>query len=304
MPKPLEPLDSTRAVARAATLIENRHPSAADFLRSLFHRTGKAITVGITGPPGAGKSTLIEKLTRHYRSQGKTVAIVAVDPSSPFTGGAILGDRIRMVDHHADTGVFIRSMATRGHLGGLAAATTDLTILLDAAGFDLILVETVGVGQDEIEIAAVADVTALVLVPGLGDDVQAIKAGIMEIADVYILNKADHPGIERLEREIGALLSLAPRGDGWIPPVVSCVATEGRGIAEAVEAVERFAASGVPARRAAEHWAVRLTQMYRDRLADRLEVQSVRAAAERVALRAEDPYTVVEKWLNEHGGNA
>jgi LAO/AO transport system kinase len=289
VPSPSEPLDSPRAIARAATLIENRHPSSAELLRSLFHRTGKATTVGITGPPGAGKSTLIEKLTRHYRNNGKTVAILAVDPTSPFTGGALLGDRIRMMDHHADSGVFIRSMATRGHLGGLAAATTDLTLLLDAAGFDIVLIETVGVGQDEVEIAAVADVTALVLVPGLGDDVQAIKAGIMEIADVYILNKADQPGIDKLEREIGALLSLAP--------IVRCVATEGTGVESSAAAIESFLAAGIPARRAAARWAVRLTQMYRDRLVDRLDKEVVAAAAERVAVRATDPYTVVDQWL-------
>jgi LAO/AO transport system kinase len=217
------------------------------------------------------------------------VAILAVDPTSPFTGGALLGDRIRMMDHHADSGVFIRSMATRGHLGGLAAATTDLTLLLDAAGFDIVLIETVGVGQDEVEIAAVADVTALVLVPGLGDDVQAIKAGIMEIADVYILNKADQPGIDKLEREIGALLSLAP--------IVRCVATEGTGVESSAAAIESFLAAGIPARRAAARWAVRLTQMYRDRLVDRLDKEVVAAAAERVAVRATDPYTVVDQWL-------
>ena len=298
MRKPLEPVASTRALARVATQIENRHPEAVRLLKSLFSKTGKALTIGITGPPGAGKSTLVEKFIRHYRKSGKTVAVVAIDPTSPFTGGALLGDRIRMSDHHDDPGVFIRSMATRGHLGGLAAATTDLTVLLDASGFDIILVETVGVGQDEIEIARVADITAVVLVPGLGDDVQAIKAGIMEIADIYILNKADHAGIETLKRELATLLDLAPRTDGWRPPVVSCVATEGQGIDSAVSAIEAFAASPIPASRATANWAARLTQMYRDRLTSRLDLEEINTAAEQVAKRAVDPYTVVEQWLN------
>lgn len=304
MRNPSEPLASTRALARAATQIENRHPGAAALLKSLFPKTGRALTVGITGPPGAGKSTLIENLIAFYRKSGKSVGVIAIDPTSPFTGGALLGDRIRMSDHHADPGVFIRSMATRGHLGGLAAATTDLTVLLDASGFDIILVETVGVGQDEVEIARVADVTVVVLVPGLGDDVQASKAGIMEIADIYILNKADHPGIEKLQREVAAMLDLAPRTDGWRPPVVSCVATGRTGIDNAVSAIESFTASGIPARRAVSNWAVRLTQMYRDRLTSRLHPEAVHAAAEQVASRTADPYTVVEEWLNTNGGIA
>jgi LAO/AO transport system kinase len=293
-----------RAIARAATAIENRSQRADPLLRALFPHTGRALTVGITGAPGSGKSTVVQALITLLRSRGKTVGVIAVDPTSPFTGGALLGDRIRMMNHHADPGVFIRSMATRGQLGGLAAATTDLTVLLDAAGFDVILIETVGVGQDEIDIARVADVTALVLVPGLGDDVQAIKAGIMEIADVYILNKADHPGIENLDREVRNLLQLAPRDDGWTPPVVSCVASEGRGIEEALDAAESFAATGIPAKRARAHWEVRLTAMYRDRLASTLAHADVQEAAERVARRTTDPYTVVEQWLKAHGGYA
>src|SRR5574341_336599 len=213
-----------RVLARAATAIENREPEALVLSKELFPLTGRAVIAGITGAPGTGKSTLANALTRALRQKDRTVGIIAVDPSSPFSGGAILGDRIRMQDHHADPGVFIRSMATRGCLGGLARATTDVALLLDAAGMDAILIETVGVGQDEVEVARLADVTVVVLTPGLGDDVQAIKAGIMEIADVFVINKADQAGADRLEREIQAALSLARRADGWAPPIVRTVA--------------------------------------------------------------------------------
>src|ERR1700733_6994097 len=184
----------TRAVARAASWVENRHPEAEALLKELFPHTGRALVLGITGAPGAGKSTLCDRFASELRSQNKTVAILSVDPSSPYSGGALLGDRIRMQRHHDDPGVFIRSMATRGWLGGLARATTEIAMLLDAGGFDVVIVETVGVGQDEVEIARLADVTMVVLTPGMGDDVQTIKAGIMEIADVFVINKADLPG--------------------------------------------------------------------------------------------------------------
>src|ERR1700729_331693 len=229
-----------RALARAASWIEERRPEAEDLLRELFPRTGRAMILGVTGAPGAGKSTLCDQIVRTLREESKTVGVIAVDPTSPYTGGAILGDRIRMQQHHADPGVFIRSMATRGCLGGLASATTEMTMLLDAAGFDVVLVETVGVGQDEVEIARLADVTVVVLVPGMGDDVQAIKAGIMEIADVFVINKADQPGADKLERELAASLTLAHRLDGWIPAIIPAIASEGTGVREALAAAEEY----------------------------------------------------------------
>ncbi len=230
-----------RALARAATAIENHAPEAAKLLRDLAPRAGRAIVAGITGPPGAGKSTLVDALARAIRRDGKTVGILAVDPTSRVSGGAILGDRIRMQAHHGDAGVFIRSLATRGASGGLARATADLALLLDAAGKDYVLIETVGVGQDEVAVAGVAGVTVLVLVPGMGDDVQAIKAGIMEIADIFVINKADHPGADRVEQEIQSVLSLGQRADGWTPPIIKTVATEASGVDSVLEAVDGYA---------------------------------------------------------------
>ena len=227
-----------RALAQAATGVENRDPRALALLRELAPHAGHARILGITGAPGAGKSTLVDALARALRQQGKTVAVIAVDPTSRATGGALLGDRIRMQQHHADSGVFIRSMASRGGTGGLARATADLARLMDVAGKDFVIIETVGVGQDEVGIADLADVTVLILVPGMGDDVQAIKAGVMEIADVFVINKADLPGAESVERELLAMLSL---GDGPKPPIVRTVATDGTGIAELLHAAEQTA---------------------------------------------------------------
>jgi LAO/AO transport system kinase len=223
-----------RSLARAATGVENRDTQALAVLRELAPFAGHARIVGITGPPGAGKSTLVDALASELRRQGKTLAILAVDPSSRLTGGAILGDRIRMQRHHADPGIFIRSMATRGTTGGLSRATADLAQLMDVAGRDYVLIETVGVGQDEVEIVDVAQVTVVVLVPGMGDDVQAIKAGIMEIADIFAINKSDQPGADRVEMELQGMLSLA---HGKTPPIVRTIATDGTGVAELLAAI-------------------------------------------------------------------
>src|SRR5271154_5159013 len=246
-----------RALARAASWIEDRRPEAETLLRELFPRTGRAMILGVTGAPGAGKSTLCDQIVRTLRDEGKSVGVIAVDPSSPYSGGAILGDRIRMQRHHADEGVFIRSMATRGWLGGLARATPGMTMLLDAAGRDVVIVETVGVGQDEVEIARLAGVTMVVLVPGMGDDVQAIKAGIIEIADVFVINKSDLPGAEKLERELNNYLGLSHRPDGWTPKIVPAVATDGKGIQEALEAAREYQAQSAGQSHLAEIWSHR-----------------------------------------------
>src|SRR6267142_116146 len=217
------------AVARAISKVEDGAADSSELMKQIFPLTGRALIIGITGSPGAGKSSLVDKLAAFYRKSGERVGIIAVDPSSPFTGGAILGDRIRMQALSLDKGVFIRSMATRGNLGGLARSTVEAVAILDAAGYEKIIVETVGVGQDEIEIAKTADVCVVVLVPGMGDDVQAMKAGIMEIGDIFAINKADRDGVLRTERELEMLLSISERPDGWTPPIVKTVATEGNG---------------------------------------------------------------------------
>jgi LAO/AO transport system kinase len=291
-----------RSLARAATWIENRRPEAEPLLRELFPKTGRALILGVTGAPGAGKSTLCDQMMRVLRREGKTVGVIAVDPTSPYTGGAILGDRIRMQQHHADAGVFIRSMATRGWLGGLAAATTEMTMLLDAAGFDVVLVETVGVGQDEVEIARLADVTLVVMVPGMGDDVQAIKAGIIEIADVFVINKSDLPGAEKLERELKSYLSLSHRPDGWTPPIVHTVANStggGAGIEETLGAAREYHARGESRARGAEIWASRLREMLRERVLDGFPAADFLAAGREVAEHRRDPYSILHEWLGK-----
>jgi len=301
-----------RALARAITAIENREADSVALLKALFPHSGKARVIGLTGAPGAGKSTLVDQLAREYRKAGKTIGIVAVDPTSPYTGGAILGDRIRMQAHHADQGIFIRSMATRGFLGGLARTTADVTSVLDAAGKDVILVETVGVGQDEIDIVRLADVTVVILVPGMGDDVQTIKAGIMEIADVFVINKSDREGAERVEREIRAMQTLALRKDSWTPPIVKTVASEGQGIAELAAAIaeyEKFQAkAGLAAKKRAENWRERLLEMLREELMERLlreqlgDGQLGRYAVE-VAEHKRDPYALVEEIVGSVSGS-
>ena len=262
--------------------------------------------IGLTGAPGAGKSTLVDQLARFYRKQNRTVGIVAVDPTSPYTGGAILGDRIRMQDHFSDPGIYIRSMATRGSLGGLARATGDVTTVLDASGRDVILIETVGVGQDEVDIVRLADITVVILVPGMGDDVQSIKAGIMEIADIFVINKADREGAERVEREIRALQSLAVRNDGWTPPIVKTVASEGVGVpdlAAAVAAYETYLLKeDLAFKKSVQNWQERLVEMLRDAMLEKAREQldhgNVARLAAEVAEHKRDPYTLVEEIVN------
>jgi LAO/AO transport system kinase len=301
-----------RALARAITAVENRDPAAHELLKTLFPFSGKARVVGVTGSPGAGKSTLVDALAKEYRKQNKTIGIVAVDPTSPFSGGAILGDRIRMSSHHADPGTFIRSVATRGALGGLSHTTADIATVMDASGRDLVLIETVGVGQDEIDIVRLADITLVILVPGMGDDVQSIKAGIMEIADIFIINKADREGADRVEREIRAMQSLAhPRTDNWTPPVVRTVASDGTGVpalAQAIENYEKFLDSTETGRRhRMENWRNRLIQMLRDELLERVLRQQMtdddasRYAGE-VAEHKRDPYSLIDEIIARFNG--
>jgi LAO/AO transport system kinase len=292
-----------RALARVISAVENRTPGWSELLKTLFPHTGHARILGMTGAPGAGKSTLVDQLARHYRKENRTVGIIAVDPTSPYTGGAILGDRIRMQEHFSDPGIYIRSMATRGSLGGLARATADVTTVLDASGRDLIMIETVGVGQDEIDVVRVADITVVILVPGMGDDVQTIKAGIMEIADIFVINKSDREGAERVEREIRALQSLATRSDRWTPPIVKTIASQGKGIAELAAAIANYESylqkENLALKRSVQNWQERLIAMLRDALLEKARAQMsdgemLRYAAE-IAEHRRDPYTLIEQ---------
>jgi LAO/AO transport system kinase len=290
-------------LARAISTVENRSPGWSDLLKALFPFTGKARVIGLTGAPGAGKSTLVDQLAKLYRKQNRTVGIIAVDPTSPYTGGAILGDRIRMQDHFADRGIYIRSMATRGALGGLARTTSDVATVLDASGRDIILIETVGVGQDEVDIVRLADITVVILVPGMGDDVQTIKAGIMEIADIFVINKSDRDGAERVEREIRALQSLAVRKDGWTPPIVKTVASEGKGIEELASVITEYEKylqkENRALKKSAENWQERLIEMLRDAMLEKAREQlgdgSIARLAEEVAEHKRDPYSLIEE---------
>ncbi len=297
----------TRTVARAITKVENGTTGAADLMKAVFPQTGKATVIGITGAPGAGKSSLVDKLALHYKDAGERVGIVCIDPSSPFSGGAILGDRIRMATLGLDKNVFIRSMATRGNLGGLSRSTVDAVAILDAAGFDKIIVETVGVGQDEVEIVKTADVSVVVLVPGMGDDIQAIKAGIMEIGDVFVINKADREGVLRTQKELEALLSLAHRPDMWNPPIVRTIATENKGIDDLAAAIESYscyrheAAGALQDRKiAVARW--RLTELLQEALLEKLLSKNgtrdeIELLAAQIADKHIDPYSAVEQIL-------
>jgi len=295
-----------RALARAISVVENRQPGCSELLKELFPHTGRALVLGLTGAPGAGKSTLVDQLAKHYRKESRTVGIIAVDPTSPYTGGAILGDRIRMQDHHADPGIFIRSMATRGSLGGLARTTADVATVLAAAGRDLIMIETVGVGQDEVDIVRLAEITVVILVPGMGDDVQTIKAGIMEIADIFVINKSDRDGAERVEREILSMQSLAVRKDGWTPPIVKTVASEGTGtgdLAEAISAYEGYLKkANLLLQKNVENWRQRLVEMLRDAMLEKVRAQiddeHLNRYAAEVAEHKRDPYSLVEEIVN------
>lgn len=299
-----------RAIARAISAIEDREPDSEKLLAALFPYTGNAFLVGITGTPGAGKSSLADKLAAHYRRQQKSVGIIAVDPTSPFTGGALLGDRIRMQQHATDAGIYIRSMATRGALGGLAQATSDAALVLDAAGKEIILIETVGVGQDEVEIVKLADATVLVLVPGMGDEVQTFKAGIMEIADVFVVNKVDRGGAEKLIHELNVLLGLSMRTNGWRPPIIKTVATEGTGVEELAQALGDYAAhleqSGLLQEKRVRRWQQRLVELLRERTLARVAAtgigeEELRAYARQIARRERDPFSVVTEILRAAG---
>ncbi|MDQ3799425.1 MAG: methylmalonyl Co-A mutase-associated GTPase MeaB [Acidobacteriota bacterium] len=295
----------TRAVARAISKVENGAEDAAGLMKAVFPKTGRALVIGITGAPGAGKSSLVDKLAMFYRDRGEKIGIVCVDPSSPFSGGAILGDRIRMSTLGLDKNVFIRSMATRGNLGGLSRATVDAVAILDAAGFNKIIVETVGVGQDEVEIVKTADVSVVVLVPGMGDDIQAIKAGIMEIGDVFVINKADREGVLRTEKELEALLSLAHRPDFWNSPIVKTIATENKGIEDLSKAIESYndfqkKSENPERRKSIAKW--RLLELLQEKLLARVlntngTSEKLERLVQEVAEKKRDPYSAVEEIL-------
>jgi len=300
---------NVRALARAITLVEEGSDQVPGLLRAVYHRTGRAYVIGITGSPGAGKSSLVNVLVHEYRQAGKRVGVIAVDPSSAFSGGAILGDRIRMQRHFLDREVFIRSMANRGHAGGLAEATHDAVDLMDAAGFGIILLETVGVGQDEVEVVDGADTVCVILVPGMGDDIQSLKAGIMEIAHVFVINKSDRPGADRLQAEVEQMLGLRDWQENWRPPMVRTVATGGEGIADLCARIADHRAAGAGreamSRRRQELSRARFMTLLSGRLLNevvrRVGSSRVDAAVEAIAFRRQDPYTAAALVLAEAG---
>jgi LAO/AO transport system kinase len=302
-----------RALSRAITAIENHDANAELLLRTLFPHTGQAYLVGVTGAPGTGKSTLVDRLAAHYRKQEEAVGVIAVDPTSPYSGGAILGDRIRMQGHASDPGMFIRSMATRGFLGGLSRSTSEVALLLDAAGKRQILIETVGVGQDEIDIVRLADCVIVVVVPGLGDDIQNMKAGLMEIADIFVVNKSDREGAERVEQQLHAMLSLVMPQQGWHPAVVRTVASENRGIDTLAQTIAKFRAhfASRPERQKkhVDHWKKRLVELLESRLLERALGGAVGDAqlselASAVAERRKDPFSAVNEIIARSGLDA
>ncbi len=302
-----------RAVSQAISMVERKDPSSRPLLSALFHKGGSARVIGITGAPGAGKSTLVEKLAIDYRRTERRVGIIAIDPTSPYSGGAILGDRIRMQALATDEGTYIRSMATRGQLGGLAPAARDAALVLEAAGFDTIFIETVGVGQDEVDVARLADVTVVLVVPGMGDDVQTFKAGVMEIADLFVINKADQPGTDQVEHELNMLLSVAPQAGSRRPSIVKTTATTGAGVAELVVEINKFLASAEQSSsridRRQQNTRLYLLELLRQTLFEKVAEEQIDQKrmsdyVEAILERRRDPYSIVDEMLDASGVGA